>query len=147
MTTLKDRPRNILVAVDFSESSEKAVAAACTLALSTGATLHLLHAYAIPAEAVGPAPTVSQTYIGQFVSQTNAQLLALAAKLCQGAVLGPLLVLSGDPQHLILEKAKEIGAELIVLGTHGRRGLSRALLGSVAETVVRTAPCSVLVVR
>ena len=147
MTTLKDPPRNILVPIDFSESSEKAATAACALAAKTGATVHLLHAYVIPVESVGLALTVSQHYVQQFVGESKAQLQELAGKLCPGAALGPFLVESGDPREVITEEAKKLHAELIVMGTHGRRGITRALIGSVAESVVRTAPCSVLVVR
>jgi len=147
MTTLKDSPKNLLVPVDFSESSEKAAAAAWTLAARTGATVHLLHAYLIPIESTGLALTVSQDYVEQFVAESKIQLGELAAKLGKGAALGPFLVESGDPREVITEEAKRLHAELIVMGTHGRRGITRALLGSVAESVVRTAHCSVLVVR
>jgi universal stress protein A len=147
MTTLKDPPKNILVPIDFSEPSEKAATAACALALKTGATVHLLHAYVIPVESVGLAQTVSRQYVEQFVKESKAQLLELSARLCPQARMGPMLVESGDPRDVITHKAKDLNAELIVMGTHGRRGLSRALIGSVAESVVRTAPCSVLVVR
>ncbi len=147
MTTLKDPPKNILVPIDFSEPSEKAAIAACALAAKTGATVHLLHAYVIPVESVGLALTVSQQYVEQFVKESKTQLQELAAKLCPGAALGPFLVESGDPREVITEEAKKLHAELIVMGTHGRRGITRALIGSVAESVVRTAHCSVLVVR
>jgi universal stress protein A len=147
MTTLKDPPKNILVPIDFSEASEKAATAACALAVKTGATVHLLHAYVIPVESVGLALTVSEQYVEQFVKESRAQLLELSAKLCPQASMGPVLVESGDPRDVITHKARDLNAELIVMGTHGRRGLSRALMGSVAESVVRTAHCSVLVVR
>lgn len=147
MTTLKDPPKNILVPIDFSESSEKAATAAGALAAKTGATVHLLHAYVIPVESVGLALTVSQQYVTQFVKESKDQLQELAAKLCQGATIGPMLVESGDPREVITEEAKKLHAELIVMGTHGRRGITRAIIGSVAESVVRTAHCSVLVVR
>jgi nucleotide-binding universal stress UspA family protein len=147
VTTLKDPPKNILVPIDFSDSSEKAATAACALAAKTGGTVHLLHAYVIPVESVGLALTVSQNYVEQFVKESKAQLLELAAKLCPGAALGPFLVESGDPREVITAEAKRLHAELIVMGTHGRRGITHMLIGSVAESVVRTAPCSVLVVR
>jgi nucleotide-binding universal stress UspA family protein len=147
MTTLKDPPKNILVPIDFSEQSEMAATAACALAAKTGATVHFLHAYLIPVESVGLAHTVSQDYVRQFVAESTAQLQELAGKLCPGAILGPFQVVSGDPRGVIVAKAEELHAELIVMGTHGRRGLSRALMGSVAESVAHTAHCSVLVVR
>src|SRR5262249_58632713 len=62
-------------------------------------------------------------------------------------LIGKVLLRTGDARELINETARELGADLIVMGTHGRRGISRALLGSVAETVVRSAPCAVLTVR
>ena len=147
MTTLGNPPKNILVPIDFSESAEKAARAACTLAQSTGATVHLLHAYVIPVEPAGLASTVSRQYIEQFVAESRAQLQELAKKAGRAATMGPFLVESGDPREVIIEVAKKLRAELIVMGTHGRRGITRALIGSVAESVVRTAPCSVLVVR
>lgn len=147
MTTLKDPPKNILVPIDFSEQSEKAASAACALAAKTGATVHLLHAYLIPVESVGIALTVSQKYVEQFVQESKTQLHELVAKLCPNASVGPLLVESGDPREVIIHKAKELNAELIVMGTHGRRGLMHAIMGSVAESVARSAHCSVLVVR
>lgn len=147
MTTLKDPPKNILVPIDFSEQSEKAASAACALAAKTGATVHLVHAYQIPVESVGLAHTVSQHYVEQFVAESTAQLKELSGKLCPGAIFGPFLVVSGDPREVIVEKAEDLHAELIVMGTHGRRGLKRALMGSVTESVARTAHCSVLVVR
>lgn len=147
MTTLKDPPRNILVPIDFSEQSEKAAAAAAALSLKTGATVHLLHAYVIPVESVGLAYTISQQYVDQFVTESKEQLETLWTKLGAGAARGPVMVVSGDPREVIIHKAKDLNVELIVMGTHGRRGISRALIGSVAESVVRTAPCSVLVVR
>ena len=147
MTTLKDPPKNILVPVDFSESSGKAAAAACTLGGTAGAKIHLLHAYMIPVAPAGPGQTVSKQYVDQFVADSKARLQELGSKLCDGAALGPFLVESGDPRDVILEQAQKLHADLIVMGTHGRRGITRALLGSVAESVVRTAHCSVLVVR
>jgi nucleotide-binding universal stress UspA family protein len=57
------------------------------------------------------------------------------------------LIKAGDPRDMINRTAQELGVDLIVMGTHGRRGLTRALLGSVAESVVRSAPCAVLTVR
>ena len=147
MTLLKDPPTNILVPIDFSEQSEKAAKAASALAKTTGATVHLLHAYEIPVESVGLAYTVSNQYVDQFVAETTTRLQDLAAKTFEGVTMGPPIVKSGDPREVIADTAKALGAEIVVMGTHGRRGLSRAIIGSVAEGVVRTAPCSVLVVR
>ena len=147
MTALIEPPRNILVPVDFSEPSEHAVTAACVLARKTGATVHLLHAYSIPMEPAGPVPTPSQHYVEQFVRESRAQLERLASNLGKDVPFGPFLVESGDARDVILAQAKKLHADMIVVGTHGRRGITRALIGSVTESVVRTAHCSVLVVR
>jgi universal stress protein A len=147
VTALKDPPKNILVPVDFSDSSEKATAAACALARATGATIHLLHAYLIPVEPTGLAPPFSRQYVESFVDEAKGMLGDLARNHGEGIAFGPLEVESGDPRDVINEEARRRNADLIVMGTHGRRGIQRVLLGSVAETVVRTAPCSVLVVR
>lgn len=89
----------------------------------------------------------SATYIDSFVTESKAQLQAIGDRLCGDVTRGSVLVRSGDARDVIDAVAAELGADLIVMGTHGRRGLSRVFLGSVAETVVRTAPCSVLVAR
>ena len=77
-------------------------------------------------------------------SQTAVERLS---KTRCNANLGQVMVRTGDARDVINQTAKELGIDLIVMGTHGRRGLTRALLGSVAETVVRSAPCAVLTVR
>jgi nucleotide-binding universal stress UspA family protein len=82
-----------------------------------------------------------------MISDNQKALEALAARKCGTAIIGKILLKTGDARDSIDQTAKEIGADLIVMGTHGRRGVSRALLGSVAETVVRTAPCPVLTIR
>ena len=61
--------------------------------------------------------------------------------------IGQAVLRTGDARDSIIQAAEELHADLIVMGTHGRRGVSRALLGSIAETVVRSAPCPVLTVR
>lgn len=145
--TLPEPPKNILVPIDLSEVSESVVAEACLLAQKTGADLHLLHVYFIPVESVGLAQAVSERYVREFVADARAQLEALLAKHCLTPTKREVLVESGDPRDVIVSKAAELHADLIVMGTHRRRGLTRVLLGSVAESVIRTAPCSVLVVR
>jgi nucleotide-binding universal stress UspA family protein len=84
--------------------------------------------------------------IDELVVGNQSALDQLSRTRC-GANVGQALVRTGDARDVINQTAKELGIDLIVMGTHGRRGLSRALLGSVAETVVRSAPCAVLTVR
>lgn len=140
-------PKHILVPTDLSESAEQALAYACELACTLGAQVHLLNVIGIPAMGVpeiGMAMTTSM--IDQMVIDNQTALDRLAKTRCS-APCGSALVRTGDARDMINQTAKEIGADLIVMGTHGRTGLSRALLGSTAETVVRTAPCPVLTVR
>ena len=140
-------PKHILVPTDLSAESEQALAYACELAQTLGAKVHLVNVVGIPALGVpelGVALTAAT--IDQLVVDNQAALDDLARTKC-GALAGQILVRSGDATVVINQTAAEVGADLIVMGTHGRRGLSRALLGSVAEHVVRTAPCAVLTVR
>ena len=140
-------PKHILVPTDLSEGAEQALDYACELARSLGAQIHLLNVISIPALGVpelGVALTASM--IDQMVVDNQSALDRLAETRCT-ATLGNALVRTGDARDVINQTAKELGIDLIVMGTHGRRGISRALLGSVAETVVRTSPVPVLTVR
>ena len=89
---------------------------------------------------------LTATMIDQMVVDSQTAMDRLAQTRCTAQV-GEVRVRTGDARDVINQTAKELGVDLIVMGTHGRRGISRALLGSVAETVVRTAPCAVLTVR
>jgi nucleotide-binding universal stress UspA family protein len=140
-------PKHILVPTDLGEGADQALDYACELARMLDAEVHLLNVIGIPAMGVpelGLAMTA--TMIDQMVVDNQAAIEQLAARRCT-ARRGQMLVRSGDARDVINHTAKELGIDLIVMGTHGRRGLSRALLGSVAETVVRSAPCAVLTVR
>jgi nucleotide-binding universal stress UspA family protein len=140
-------PKHILVPTDLSEGAEYALDYACELARLLGAQVHLLNVITIPALGVpelGVALTASM--IDQLVVDNQAAIDQLALTHCTKE-RGQAMVRTGDARDVINQTAKELGIDLIVMGTHGRRGISRALLGSVAETVVRSAPCAVLTVR
>ncbi len=140
-------PRHILVPTDLSEDAEQAIDYACELARKIGAQVHLLNVIGIPAMGVPELGlAMNTTMIDQMAGDNELAIEQLARTRC-GDVRGQVLVRTGDARDVINQTAKEIGADLIVIGTHGRTGLSRALLGSTAETVVRTAPCPVLTVR
>lgn len=117
----------ILAATDFSDNAEAALAAALQSARALHAGLHVLHVFA-------PAET------------DVTQLLADAAAKAAPDVPVTVAATGGDPAQEILRYAARHPIDLIVLGTHGRTGLSRILLGSVAERVLRGARCPVLVV-
>lgn len=142
-------PKNILVPVDFSANAERALDYACELAVKLDATVHVLHVVGIPALGVpelGVAVTASM--IDQIVLDHQAALDKLVdKKRSGGARFGEVILRTGDARDTILQAAHHLGADLIVMGTHGRRGLSRMLLGSVAESVVRTSQCPVLTIR
>jgi nucleotide-binding universal stress UspA family protein len=89
---------------------------------------------------------LTSAVIDQLVVENQTALQQLARTRCS-ARLGQVLIKAGDPRDMINRTAQELGVDLIIMGTHGRRGITRALLGSVAETVVRSAPCAVLTVR
>ena len=140
-------PKHILVPTDLSEGAEQALAYACELARTLDAEIHLLNVVAIPALGVPElGVALTSTLIDQLVVENQTALEKLARSRCT-ARLGRVLIKAGDPRDTIIHTAQELGIDLIVMGTHGRRGITRALLGSVAETVVRSAPCAVLTVR
>lgn len=139
-------PKKILVPTDFSESAERALGYAVALAGKLGATVHVVNSIAIPALGVPElGVAVASTMMETAVAANQAELDKLAARYAEIGLTTQLR--TGDARDVIIEVAKEIGAELIVMGTHGRRGVRRALLGSIAEGVLRMAPCPVLTIR
>jgi nucleotide-binding universal stress UspA family protein len=145
--------RKFLVPIDFSGHSKKTIAAATQLAALTGASIALLHVFQVPDY---PAAFYQGLYteheqvkihVDMLKSQANAQLaLAIEQIVATGLEAQPLLRI-GNPYDEIVQAAKEIGADLIVIGSHGHAGLERLLVGSTAERVVQYAPCPVLVVK
>lgn len=142
------QPRRILVATDFSELAEKATGWALELARRYEARVDLVHAWSPPLvgspEGVSPVSAVLINDLEREAKQ--AMTRALERYRTAGVALEGTVVCS-DPRDAVVETAEKLKADLVVIGTHGRRGLKRALMGSVAEAVVRTAPCPVLVVR
>ncbi len=146
--TLGMLPKNILVPTDLSPGAEEALDYACEMARQFGATIHLLNVIAIPALGVPElGVAMASSVIDALVKDNQEALEELAERKCVKAKMGQHLLRTGDARDVIIQTAKELGVDLIVMGTHGRRGVTRALLGSVTETVVRMAPCPVLTVR
>ncbi len=140
----------VLGATDFSDPSLPAVEAAAMEASRRRVPLCLIHSLDLrPAEWAAmsmafPVPTVSP----QVVNELRADVLSrLQACLDRFHAEGERLVVEGLAASAIVKAARELPAELVVVGTRGRTGLSRLALGSVAEGVLSSAPCSVLVVR
>ena len=141
-------PKNILVPTDMSEGAEEALDFACELAQTFGATIHLLNVIGIPTLGVPElGVALTSTMIDSMVHDNQVALEEIATRKRGSVQIGQVLLRTGDARDMICQAAKEVGADLIVMGTHGRRGVTRALLGSVTESVVRMAPCPVLTVR
>jgi nucleotide-binding universal stress UspA family protein len=140
--------KRILCPVDFSKGSEQAVAKAEELAKALQAEIELFHAYQLPVLALPDAPvTVSPTFVANLTDSAERALQLLRDSVRAHGVPVTTRLLQGNPAQAIVERATEIKADLIVLGTHGRSGFRRFLLGSIAERVVRTATVPVLTVH
>ncbi len=134
--------RTVLHPTDFSERSAAAFRLACALARDYDAWLIALHV--IPSEVVYGEGVVLPTPQG-YRLEMLAKLEALRAE-GPGVRVEPRLA-EGGPAEEIIRLVKEVPCDLVVMGTHGRTGLGRLLMGSVAEQVVRKAPCPVLTVK
>jgi nucleotide-binding universal stress UspA family protein len=141
-------PKTILVPTDLSEGAEEALDYACEIARQFGATVHLLNVIGIPALGVPElGVALTSTMIDSMIRDNQVALEKIADARRNQATIGQVLLRTGDARDLINQTAKELGVDMIVMSTHGRRGVTRALLGSITETIVRTAPCPVLTVR
>ena len=145
--------RKILVPIDLSPAGTRLLEQAQEFAARFSATIDLLYVWTPPTmlapealiTGVGAAEQPFLQWLGNsarehldaFKSQAESAGIAIAHSYCE----------LGDPASAIIEQAKSGGYDLLIMGTHGRTGLSHALMGSVAEKVVRRAPCAVLTVR
>jgi nucleotide-binding universal stress UspA family protein len=136
----------ILVPIDFSEHSEKALAYAVDLARALGSTVHLVHVYPITAYAAPPLLPGPMVF-AQFRDESQrvfGELMTRVKRDYSADLTGSLK--EGVPHVEILRCASELGIDMIVMGTHGHTGIEHLLLGSVAERVVRGAKVPVLTV-
>jgi nucleotide-binding universal stress UspA family protein len=142
--------RTIVVGRERSEHGDLALARGFQLAAKFGATLHVVHAVPLaPPVTPGTIPHVPLTPApDEVAAHLRGRLQREATRYNAATVRSPTLhVRRGQPAQIINEVANQVEADLIVLGTHGRSGLERMLLGSVSETVVRHASSTVLLVR
>jgi len=140
--------RHLLIAVDFDEVSERALDFGLNLAGPLGARVTVMHAYGLPvlnALEGEYIPTATSAAHKADVHQKQLDALVEPRKE-RGAAFTALLRVGSAPEE-ICAVAKEIGADMIVVGTHGRGAVGRAILGNVAHTVLRTASVPVLTVK
>ena len=141
--------KKILVAVDFSEASVEAVRCAMEIGEKFGSRLLLLHIIHDPADTPGfylakKAGKKVLRNMEQSAQQMMEEFVAEHAKGCEGC---EARVVPGLPAAQIVQAAEKGKVDLVVVGTRGRGGLERLMLGSVADKVIRSVPCPVLTVR
>jgi nucleotide-binding universal stress UspA family protein len=138
-------PRKILVPTDFSEHAEAALDYALALAKALGGAVHVMHFYQIPSfGAFEPAGLVTESTFNAIEHAAKLSVEELVKrKQMEGVSLDGEAVL-GDTRMGIESAVEGLGADLVCMGTHGRRGVRRALLGSVAEYTVRTSKVPVI---
>ncbi len=142
----------IVVATDFSEASLTALETAYDLSLQGGHTLYLVHVMEPYLVAGDPTamlhPSVEKTY-----QEARDRLQALIPEewideeRAKSIVVKPSVLTASSPAQAITRFAQEKNADLVIVGTHGRKGLARMLMGSTAESLLRRSPCPVLVVK
>jgi len=140
--------KEILVPVDFTETSDRALDYAVELAKKLGARVTVMHAYELPIYGFPDGALVATVEVATRISQAAQEGLTAAVEKRKAAGVEMRAILrDGPPAEEIAAVAKDIEAGLVVLGTHGRRGLRRAIMGSVAEEVIREVHVPVLTVH
>jgi nucleotide-binding universal stress UspA family protein len=135
--------KKILLPVDFSTAGDAALKMATMLARDSGATLIVLHVEEPPLAYGG-----GELYYG-LVEPDRTEITRMLHEVKPGDASIPVVyrLITGDPATAVVQAAEEEGADFIVVGSHGRTGLSRLLMGSVAEAIVRYAKCPVVTVK
>jgi nucleotide-binding universal stress UspA family protein len=135
--------RKILFPTDYSTCGDEALEMAASLARDTGATLLVVHVEEPPLAYGG-----GEMYYGE-PEPDNEELMRMLKEVVPHDTQVPCehRLVTGEPAQAIVDLAEREGVDMIVMGTHGRTGLSRLLMGSVAEAVVRRAACPVLTVK
>ena len=140
--------RTILVPVDFSEHSTRALDTAVELAKRFDGKLHLIHSYPLPPIAFAPYEISIPVDLERGVREAaDRHLSEWAARVRKAGVAVETTATPESPADAIVGCARKIGADLIVMSTHGLTGIKHLLLGSVAERTLRLAPCPVLTVK
>jgi nucleotide-binding universal stress UspA family protein len=140
----------IVVATDFEAAADAAVTCACAIARAFSATLYIVH---VVQDLSAAMPPVSGLTLGNERAQAEMQMAAerrletVARRNCDGIRTTTMVLTAQGPAQAVLDYGRGVGADLIVAGTHGRSAISGFFMGSVAQKIVRTAPCPVLTVH
>jgi nucleotide-binding universal stress UspA family protein len=138
----------ILVPVDFSDHSQEALDTAMQIAQLFGSTIHLLHCYHLQTAGISPYGIVLPSgYYDDIREAAEKRLNDWHERVSNEGIKVQSILSADSPSLAINLAADEIKADLVVMGTRGLSGLKHAMLGSVAERVVRLAPCPVLTVK
>jgi nucleotide-binding universal stress UspA family protein len=138
-------PKKILVATDFSEGSDEALERAIEMAKQWAAEVEIVHVLELTEEFPFGTTYFDADY-GALYARVDLQLSQRADRFRQAGVACVTKIVEGNSAIEVAKRGRDIDADLIVIGTHGRTGLAHAMLGSVAERVVRRASCPVLTV-
>jgi nucleotide-binding universal stress UspA family protein len=145
--------QTLLVATDFSDASALATAYAFSLARALNARLYIMHV--VPEDDVRVVTAIRnylqsevtpEALVETFYTEADKRLTTLVEDAHATDLVPERLIVTGQPAVAIMSCATAKQAQLIIIGTHGRRGVTRFFMGSVAERVLRDAPCAVLVV-
>ena len=141
-------PQTILVPTDFSEASKAALAYAVDLAEAVGAAVHVVHAFELPFVGFPDGNVTVSAEMANRIIGAAAEGLREVSRVYEGRKVRVTTILEqADPREAVLTAAEKVGADLIVMATHGRRGIARILIGSTTEAVVRTSSVPVLTVH
>jgi nucleotide-binding universal stress UspA family protein len=138
---------HVLVPIDFAEPSRRALDAAIELAQRFGGKLTLLHVYEVPAYVYGGITFATADFLAPIEEAARKQLSEALTEVQRKVPSAKAVLRQGGPAYEILAAIADLHPDLVVMGTHGRRGVSHALLGSVAERVVRMSTAPVLTIR
>ena len=155
--------KTLLAAIDFSENTDAVLQQATNLAKTLNAKLWILHVASDEIQAMAYETMPFSVYAPEFINmpgdvqlarnlsaeefkREHQQLLSISSSLRKEGADAQAILLKGDATKLIAEKAADLQADIIILGSHGHGRLHKALVGSVSEAVIRQAPCNVMIV-
>ncbi|MFN3530915.1 MAG: universal stress protein [Candidatus Brocadia sp.] len=140
--------KNILCPIDYSVYSEMALKYAIEFAEKYEAKLYLMHVLDIRVYDISDPDLYNVSIVDtETIEKLRERLLRCVNEDTKGRIPVEAIIIQGVPFAEIIKASRDYKIDLIVLGTHGRTGLSHAIMGSVAEKVVRKAPCPVLTIR